>query len=143
MLFILDLGNENACQETGRVLNVVQCAFLVRPPPRGILHVVASTWCTLLALCFRSNQEAPVVSELVNTRSKRLDAYEAHLRSSLPTTPLGYKATYKRGLSEGMLQRGHTIEYRVGNTSRNATTDYRRSSSVFVLLILLLLNKAS
>lgn len=69
-LFILDLGNENACQEIGHVLNVVQCALLVRPPPRRILHMVASTWYTILTVGFRSNQEAPVVSEKVNTRSK-------------------------------------------------------------------------
>lgn len=61
------------------------------------------------ALCFGTNQEAPVVSEMISRewfgQMEKLSL--AYLRSSLFTTPLGYKAIYNRFLWEGMF-----VEYK-------------------------------
>jgi hypothetical protein len=65
--------------------------------------VVAGAWYDVVDFCFGPDEEAPVVSKKVSTLLRNSKVQVAHLRSSLFTTPLGYKAMYKRFLLEGML----------------------------------------
>ena len=99
---IFDLGE----QIVGEA-NILKVGFLVLPPDVGrVGNMVAYAWNYFGAFLFRSDDESPVVS--ADSQLSRCPLHTLHLaripylRSSLLETPLGYRATYRRGFPEGI-----------------------------------------